>query len=174
MFGVGLGFLILAVYKGGNLSILPNLRSKPAQVYAPTVGKLAPLFSLKSLEGKEVKLEDLQGHAVMINFWATWCPPCREEMSLLQKAHEKYAPDLVILAVNDSEEASQVKEFVEDEELTFTVLLDAQNQAGRIYRVNALPTSYFVDAKGVIRAVHFGLLGASDLAGYLGGIGVGK
>ena len=109
---------------------------------------------------------DYRGRVVLINFWATWCPPCRAEFSVMQAAYEK-PEDLVVLAVNFQESVEDVRAFVEEQEVTFPVLLDRTGQVALAYRSRALPTSFFVDAEGIITAVHLGRMTNSQIDSYV-------
>ncbi|MCY9667536.1 TlpA family protein disulfide reductase [Paenibacillus alginolyticus] len=118
-------------------------------------GQKAPDFELKDLQGQTVKLSDFQGKKVMINFWATWCPPCRVEMPHMQKFYADYNKQgVVILAVNltpTEENADSVPAFVKDYGLTFPVVLDEEGTTMQTYQVVAYPTTYLLDSNGVIR-----------------------
>jgi peroxiredoxin len=117
----------------------------------PKVGDEAPDFKLKKLNGEEVQLSQLRGKAVMINFWGTWCEPCRTEMPAMQKAYEKYKDKgFEILAVNVAETEIAVSNFVEDYKLTFPILMDSQKETVRQYKISPLPSSIFVDPQGKI------------------------
>lgn len=91
----------------------------------------------------------------MVNFWATWCPPCRVEMPALQQA-QLNMPDVVVLGVNQQESADIVSRFMRDQGLDFLIALDVAGEVSRIYRVRALPTTYFIDGSGVIRDIVYG------------------
>ncbi len=118
---------------------------------APKVGAQAPDFTLKDLNGQEVTLSNFRGQPVLINFWATWCPPCRLEKPFLERAYEKYKEEgFVILAVNMRESEATVQAFVEQSGTTFTILLDKSGMVVSLYRVYAAPTSFFVDKEGII------------------------
>jgi cytochrome c biogenesis protein CcmG/thiol:disulfide interchange protein DsbE len=133
------------------------------------VGDVAHDFSLSDLDGNRVALSDFRGKPVIINFWATWCPPCRLEMPELQRAYEAYAEDdLVILAVNEAEQSEVVSSFFyEQMGYTFTPLLDEEGQVAEAYGAIGLPASFFVDAAGEVTAVHRGLLTQGQLEQYL-------
>ena len=123
------------------------------------IGDVAPDFELQTLDGEQVKLSDYRGNPVMINFWATWCPPCRAEMPDMEKFHQD--TDVVILAVNltDSEaRLVNVRNFVEDYELTFDVLLDTDVAVADLYAIQPIPTTYMVDPDGVISYRVFGAM----------------
>jgi peroxiredoxin len=133
------------------------------------VGDTAHNFSLSDLDGRQVTLADYQGQPVVINFWATWCPPCRLEMPEFQRAYEEYEDDdLVILAVNEAEEPEVVRSFFYDEMgYTYTPLLDADGRVAEAYGAIGLPSTFFVDAGGRVTAVHRGALTQEQLQGYL-------
>jgi thiol-disulfide isomerase/thioredoxin len=120
---------------------------------AARTGATAPDFTLEDLDGKEWTLSQLKGRPVMINFWATWCAPCRVEMPLLEKAYQKYKDQgFVILAVNikgDLGEAA-VRQYVQNMGLTFPIVMDTTGQVENTYRVRAYPTSAFIDQDGVV------------------------
>lgn len=136
---------------------------------APQVGSEAPGFVLADLAGNPVSLADFRGQPVIINFWATWCAPCRIEMPELQAAYEQYQADgLVILAVNREEDLATVQAyFVDEMGLTFTALLDEQAFAANVYNVFNMPTTYFVDPAGMVTAVHRGPMTKGQIDGYL-------
>lgn len=116
------------------------------------IGNIAPDFQLETLDGETVKLSDLRGERVMVNFWATWCPPCRAEMPDMQKFHEN--TDVKILAVNliDTESSREkVPEFLDELGLTFPVLLDEGSELATEYKIVAYPTSFMIDSDGRIQ-----------------------
>ncbi len=125
-------------------------------------GTTAPDFTLRNLAGEEVSLSDFAGQPVLINFWASWCPPCRTEMPELQQAYAASADGLVILAVNATyqDDLNEVQKFLDDMkqtiELTFPILLDEEGAVSVAYRVGPLPTSVFVDREGKIHLIQLG------------------
>lgn len=121
------------------------------------VGATAPPFTLDQLDGGQVSLSELKGKVVVLNFWATWCPPCRAEMAALEAAQQNLGSrGLVVLGMNQLENPQQVGAFMREQRLTFPTALDRDGGASRLYRVQALPTTYFIDRSGVIRDVVFG------------------
>ncbi|MEM8861342.1 MAG: redoxin domain-containing protein, partial [Chloroflexota bacterium] len=136
---------------------------------AVQVGQPAPNFTLVDLDGNTHTLESLQGKPVIVNFWATWCAPCRVEMPEFEEAFADYAADdLIILAVNREETPDVVEEFfVNEMGLTFTPLLDNNAQVAERYGVFNMPTTYFVDLDGNVSDVHRGPLARVQLDGYL-------
>ena len=126
---------------------------------APQEGFSAPGFTFNTLDQDSLTLEDLRGQAVILNFWASWCPPCQEEMPAMQSVYETFKDQgLHIVAVNlafqDSTEAAQ--NFVDTLGLTFPVVMDEDGDVARQYRISALPTTFFIDADGVIQEVVMG------------------
>ena len=126
----------------------------------PQVGKPAPNFQLPNLGGQSVSLSDFQGKPVLINFWASWCPPCRIEMPYIQEVFEEWSGQgLVVLAINIGESSSKVKEFMENHALSFPVLLDMQGKVAEQYNVLiwGIPTTFFIDKDGIIQAIRVGI-----------------
>ena len=117
----------------------------------------APDLTLTTVDGRELSISDLQGRAVLVNFWATWCPPCRREMADLQQFHQdNQDAGIVVVAINAGESAAQVEQFAQEYSLTFDILLDPEMQALADFRVSSLPTSIFIDRKGNIHGRHTG------------------
>jgi len=132
----------------------------------------APEFTLTSLEGDPVSLSDHQGLAVMINFWATWCPPCLAELPLIESFAEKHSEDLVVLAINAGEAQTDVINFVNQYRYDLLFLLDPSNSVANDYQIRGLPTSVFIDRDGMIQAKHIGLLNENLLMDYFSQVGV--
>lgn len=121
------------------------------------IGNVAPDFELETLDGDMVKLSDFRGNKVMINFWATWCPPCRAEMPDMERFHQD--KDIVILAVNLTDTENSIKNienFANEFNLTFPILLDKDLIASALYAIKPIPTTYMVDSKGYISFRAFG------------------
>jgi cytochrome c biogenesis protein CcmG/thiol:disulfide interchange protein DsbE len=124
-----------------------------------TLGYTAINFQLYSLDGDEVKLSDLRGQPVMLNFWATWCGPCRVEMPLFQEIYEDTRwsqKGLVILAVDVQETAGDIQQFMEANGFSFTVLLDTTGEITNKYNLRGIPTTFFIDKDGIIKDVNIG------------------
>ncbi|MBK5240979.1 TlpA disulfide reductase family protein [Clostridium sp.] len=108
-------------------------------------------FKLKDLNGKEVSLSDFKGKKVFLNFWASWCPPCKAEMPDIEKLYnETKNSDLIILAVNLGENKSDVTSFINDNKYSFPVLLDSDQNVAAQYNIQYIPTSFFINAEGNI------------------------
>lgn len=117
----------------------------------------APDFSLKNLKGETVKLSDLKGKVVMINFWASWCAPCRQEMPLLEDMSKEYGKaGFVLLGVNLDEDSADAKDFLKTTPVTFPILLDPEASVAELYKNEAMPSSYFVDREGNLAYLHKG------------------
>ncbi len=129
------------------------------KIPAPQVGFLAPEFTLKTINGESIDISDFRGQAVLINLWATWCPPCRAEMPDMQQAYERYNEQgFTILAINATNQDSipAVEAFISEHGLTFPILLDTQGDVSKLYQLRSLPTSFFVDPDGIIQEVIIG------------------
>lgn len=119
-------------------------------------------FTLPTLNGESVSLSDSKGKITIVNFWATWCPPCREEMPHMQSFYEKHHEEVEILAVNVTnmdDGRPAIEQFVQEHELTFPILLDESGEVGLTYEIMTLPTSYILDAEG---RVFQKIIGAMD------------
>lgn len=122
-------------------------------------GESAPDFTLEDLDGNQVSLGDLQGKVVFLNFWATWCPPCRAEMPDMEELHQNFKDqDVAILSINVGEEAGVVRDFVEQADYSWTFLLDEDRGVSFEYEIELLPTSFFLDTEGIIRVVKVGAM----------------
>jgi peroxiredoxin len=127
-------------------------------------GDRALAFTLESLDGTEISLSDHRGNVVLINFWATWCGPCRAELPAFEQAYQSYRDQgFVILGVNEQEAPQVIEPFLAEMGVTYPILLDKQGQVMSEYRVLGMPTSLFVDRVGVIQMRHTGLLTAEQL-----------
>ncbi|MFL0267041.1 TlpA family protein disulfide reductase [Candidatus Clostridium radicumherbarum] len=125
-------------------------------------------FKLKDLSGKEVSLSDFKGKRVFLNFFATWCPPCKAEMPEMEKLYEETKDsDLVILAVDLEESTETVRSFVNNNKYNFKVLLDSNSTAAEKYQISSIPTSYFIDKDGNIVDKHIGSMTIQDMKNYI-------
>jgi thiol-disulfide isomerase/thioredoxin len=123
------------------------------------IGAPAPDFTAYDLNGEAVTLSALRGHPVALNFWATWCGPCREEIPVLERAISEYAEaGLIVLAIDVGESTEKVREFVDQQDMDLTVLLDPDGAISALYEVWSYPTTVWIDQDGVVTAVHLGNL----------------
>lgn len=141
-------------------------------------GDTPPDFTLTSLDGKDVTLSELRGKKVVLNFWATWCPPCKAEMPHMQNYYEQYAKkdNVEIIAVNltkaerdvtDDAKVDSVMTFRDSYNLTFPILLDPKNSAGEDYQILTIPTTYFIDSNGYIQRAIKGPMNVEMLKQYV-------
>ncbi len=120
-------------------------------------GQTAPDFALKSSTGENLRLSEYRGDVVMINFWATWCGPCRQEMPLLDELYNRYQRvGFNLLGVNIDDDSSRAMQMADELGIDFPVLFDASKEVSRLYRVDAMPVTVLVDREGTVRYVHHG------------------
>jgi cytochrome c biogenesis protein CcmG/thiol:disulfide interchange protein DsbE len=164
LFGLALGLVLFLGFPGSNLDSASAERTNPANGARPVEQAPAPDFALEQLDGGPLSLSEHRGQIVLVNFWATWCAPCRLEMPALQDRFERYRNQgFVVLAVNDEEPAGDVREYVEELGLTFPVLLDPSGQVQQLYAVHGYPSSYLIDRAGTIHLVQIGILSEDQL-----------
>ncbi len=163
MMMIGLGLIAT----GAMFVMLLDQRDASAQDFSAVPAKVnfpAPELNLVDLSGREVSLNDYYGKVVLVNLWATWCPPCREEMPTLQKFYEKYKEDgFVLIAIDQEEPMELVKPFVDEFGLTFPVWLDEEYEAERKFNTMNLPSSYVIDRSGVVRLMWIGGISKRNL-----------
>ncbi|AFM41145.1 Peroxiredoxin [Desulfosporosinus acidiphilus SJ4] len=162
-----IALVLLGIYNvGGNKSKSPDPKTisagptvKGIQGQEPTVGlekgNLAPDFELQSVDGKTIKLSSLRGKKVILNFWASWCPPCRLEMPEMEKfSTQNKSKGIEILSVNLTKaerNRDDVTTFMKTDSITFPVLLDEKGDAAQLYNISSIPASFVIDTQGVIR-----------------------
>lgn len=118
---------------------------------------LAPTFSLPSRAGDNVSLDQLKGKVVMLNFWASWCGPCRTEMPLLEQMHKRYsALGFTMVGVNVEADTKDAERWLKDMQVSFPVLFDRDSKVSKLYDVSAMPSTVFIDRKGNVRYLHKG------------------
>lgn len=127
------------------------------QAGAVSLQETAPDFTLKSLEGSNLRLQEYRGQVVLINFWASWCGPCRQEMPLLDRLHHRYEDTgFAVLGVNVEGEFGPAQEVVQKTNVTFPILIDDGQKVSEMYKLKAMPSTVVVDRDGVIRYIHHG------------------
>jgi peroxiredoxin len=118
-------------------------------------GNMAPDFDLTTINGERTKLSDFRGKKIILNFWASWCPPCKAEMPNIEKFYqENKGQNVIVLAVNltsAEKNKNDVQQFIKDHGLTFPVLLDEQGKVGNLYQTFTIPTSYVINTKGIVQ-----------------------
>jgi peroxiredoxin len=121
------------------------------------VGEPAPNFILSTLQGNHVELSQLRGKGVLLNFWGTWCPPCREEMPSIEKAYQKYKDQgLAVVAVNIGESEVPVTSFKNQYKITFPIAMDRKKEITQLYAIDPIPTTYFIDKNGLVKKIVIG------------------
>ncbi len=141
------------------LSAAPQGNTTQGGIPAPQEGFQAPDFQLETFTGDEYTLSELRGMPVLINFWASWCPPCRSEMPAIQRVYDEFQDQgFVVLAVNSTHQDNlgDAITFAQIRKLTFPILLDRDGSVGNLYEVRSLPTTFFVDPQGKIQDVVVG------------------
>jgi thiol-disulfide isomerase/thioredoxin len=145
-------------------SRIPDATLTELRTPAPALGHPAPPFATSLLDGSTVELAALAGTPVVLNFWATWCGPCRAEMPALERAAQRYAGNVTVLGINQAEDPATIQQFVDEFGLTFPIALDADQAIGAdLYNVTGLPTTYFVDGTGTIRRIWMGEMNSVTL-----------
>jgi cytochrome c biogenesis protein CcmG/thiol:disulfide interchange protein DsbE len=137
----------------------PSGTSTTGKIPAPQQGFPAPNFELKTPQGETVRLSDLRGQAVLVNLWATWCPPCRAEMQIIETVYNEYKDqNFTVLGVNMTyqDEPLEIIPFVNEQKLTFPILLDETGVMASAYQLKSLPSSFFIDRAGYIKEVVIG------------------
>ncbi len=125
--------------------------------FAVSLQESAPDFTLKSLEGGNLRLDEYRGQVVLINFWASWCGPCRQEMPLLDRLHQRYEDTgFAVLGVNVEGERAPAQEIVDKTNVSFPVLIDEGQLVSELYKLDAMPSTVVVDRDGRIRYIHRG------------------
>lgn len=175
---------LMEFIRGPLVTLTPEETSNPVVLNEPTevpdleletpTEKPAPDFELINLSGETVALSDHRGTAVIVNFWATWCPPCLAEMPMIQEFTDKYDGKLIVLAVNVGENESVVRNFLVEHDLDFIFLLDPAKSVTSLYRILGFPTSLFIDKEGILRATHIGEMDETLLANYLRKVGLNE
>jgi peroxiredoxin len=169
LFVLGAGLLIMGVVVLLALIKRDASTAGPASPFKPAeVNYAAPELALTDLDGKAVSLADYLGKVVLVNNWATWCLPCREELPVLEAYYQDYREqDFVIIGIEAGEPVVQVETFVEGYQITYPVWPDLEKKALRAFRNDALPSSYAIDRDGNVRLVWAGLLNRAALDTYL-------
>lgn len=154
------GLIGLAIYTAQEKKEVPETAADVEEDTGLKPGSTAPDFTLRTLDGKQTQLKEYRGKKVILNFWATWCPPCREEMPEMQKFYNDFkGKNVEILAVNleySETKREKISDFVDEYSLSFPIPLDEKNTTGKQFRAVSIPTSYFIDEKGIISKMHIG------------------
>jgi peroxiredoxin len=139
--------------------LLISLSGSVALAGQVKIGEPAPKFTLKSLKGVDLSIEAFKGKVVLLNFWATWCVPCRKEMPYFEKAYRDNKKDgFIVIGVNVLQDADKIWGFIHKEKITFPIALDPDGKTMKLYKVGALPYSLLIDRQGNVKYKHVGLI----------------
>jgi thiol-disulfide isomerase/thioredoxin len=152
-------YLLVLIAGAAWVVLSANTTSATSKTSAPQAGFAAPDFTLKTPGGEEYTLSELKGNAVLVNLWATWCPPCRAEMPAIEKMYQEYKDQgFVVLAADMTyqDDPANVAPFIKKYNLTFPILLEETGDVGAAYQLRSLPSSYFINRAGIIQEVVIG------------------
>ena len=168
IFAVLIGVAIITVNTYNSTNSKANSSTKSIGINPSVIKPKTIDFKLKDLDGKELSLSDLKGKKVFLNFWATWCPPCKAEMPEIEKLYEETKDsDLVIVAVEIGESLDTVKSFIDSNKYSFKVLLDSDQSVASKYNISSIPISYFIDVDGNIVSKNVGAMDIDQMKTYI-------
>lgn len=161
--------LLMLISSSGTNGSTPPTPLPVTQAVSRLAGRAAPNFELASLDGGSIRLSSMRGRIVFLNFWATWCEPCKREMPAFQRFMQEQAGDkAVILAVNIGDKPEDIQKFLDDNGVSgIPVLLDTEYRAQTAYSANLFPTTFVIDPAGIVRDMHVGEMKLNDLTGYV-------
>ena len=157
------GFALIACSSSAD-AVSNRERREVSKPVGPRVGYHAPDFSLSNLQGQQVRFADLRGKPVLLNFWATWCPSCRDELPAVEAIAREYGGSVVVLGVSVEEQPGTVAQFAKRMGLSLNILVDPDGTTAEAYNVFGLPTAYFIDKGGIIRSINVGPMGRDAFA----------
>jgi thiol-disulfide isomerase/thioredoxin len=175
LIGAGLAvFLFFGLDLAGNQQGIEENHTGADLPGSAALGRAAPDFELETFGGENVRLRDLRGKIVLINFWATWCEPCKIEMPFFERLYQENKSRLEILAVNFDEDQQKVEQFAQEYGLSFPVLLDPGAEVQNLYRVRGYPTTFIVNEAGITSFHHIGLITEEQVFDSLSQLGVSQ
>ena len=143
--------------RNGLLALVGSILAATSLAGSGLTGQVAPDFALKSSAGENLRLSEYRGNVVMVNFWATWCGPCRQEMPLLDELYARYERvGFSLLGVNIDDDSRKAMNMVSELGVNFPVLFDARKEVSKLYQVDAMPVTVIIDREGNVRHVHQG------------------
>jgi len=150
---------VTALFWMGQQTVNSQANTTESDSVAQNQNQTAPDFSLQALDGGSISLNDYAGQVILVNMWATWCPPCKAEMPGINAFYEDYKDDgFVVLAINSQEDAATVQKFISEQGFTFPVLLDGRGAVMNLYQVRGLPTTFIIDRNGQVQFSHSGAI----------------
>ena len=161
---IAVPLFILAIAAGIYLLATPSGDSTPA-AGGSTIE--APDFTFTLLNGKKVSLSDYRGKPLVLNFWATWCPPCREETPVLVKVSDKYDGDVQFLGVVQNDTKESAKKFAQEYKMNYSSGLDSTGDISNAYKIAGIPTSFFINGDGTVQASYIGAIDEATLVAYI-------
>ena len=168
-------YIILFVLITSSFTVFADWQQPELSHNLTEIKKVIPAkdFELQDMDEQKIRLSDYKGKVILLNFWATWCPPCRAEMPLMQEYAEANQGDFVVLAVNVGEEKLTIENFVTNQNFDDLIfLLDPTNSVVNLYRISGFPTSLFIDSEGMLQGAYIGEMSRDLLIQYLAKIGV--
>ncbi len=169
--GVGLAALVLSSSGAAQQSGLPIL--SPSTRTLLREGAPAPEFTLETLDGRPVALSDLRGKAALINFWASWCPPCLEETPALIAAYDELKrtnPNVEFIGIGTNDDRANLEKFVENNRIPYIIVEDSDGKVSDAYGVLGMPTTVFIDGNGIVRRVWNGAIKKEQVIEIMRGI----
>lgn len=160
-------FFFVILIGGGSwlwFSRVPLAAQTITHTAQPAIGYPAPDFTLKTLDGQTFTLSAQRGTPIILNFWATWCGPCQNEMPAMQATATRYAGKALVIGVDQAEAAPVVRKFVEQLQVSYPIPLDTDQKVAHSYNVGGLPTTFFIDSDGIIRHMWLGEMNRITLA----------
>lgn len=168
VFGIAVLVGVYFIFSGSGSTGTAESNPADCDYTAQASGSTVQQISSQSPDGGCVQLSDLEGEVIMLNFWATWCPPCRAEMPTIQNAYETYSDQgFKVLAINNGEGAGTINSFLETHGLTFPVAMDQSSRISRTFGIRNFPTSVFIDEDGNVLAQHTGMISPTQLERYI-------
>lgn len=160
---LALWLLVLGLFAVAGLLAVRDYRELHREAQNSPIGKAAPDAPVTTLTGQALRLSSFRGHPVWLNFFATWCPPCKEEMPQIETRYRRLRRDgLVVVGVDQQESPQLIERFVKPRALTFPIVID-EGPAAAVYNVFALPTSIFIDERGIVRAMRIGQMSPGEM-----------
>ena len=164
--------LLVGLVLGAAILLSAPLTLAAGKPPPPSTGKPVSDFKTTTLDGRNLRLRDLRGQPVVLNFWATWCPPCRAEMPLLNQTATLLGQKVHFLAIDDDEDGQVVRDFLKTWAITLPVLLDPGGKINALFYIESYPITFFLDSEGILRAEHIGQLDEASLFRNLEAVGI--